>query len=121
MSQPQRRSITTSRNYLDALQDARHHTLALIDDLTDAQLMGPRLQIVNPLLLEIGHVAWFQEYWVLRHLNGRAPILPHGDTLYDSANVAHDTRWDLRLPSRAQTLGYLQEVLDRTMDRYFEQ
>jgi len=118
MLQPQSRSLTAARSYLDALQDARRHTLALIADLNDEQLMGPRLQIVNPLLWEIGHVAWFQEYWVLRHLHGRAPIQPNGDALYDSARVAHDTRWDLALPSRALTLAYMQEVLNRLSDLY---
>jgi ergothioneine biosynthesis protein EgtB len=110
-------SIVPSLNCLEALHDAHRHTLDLIGDLNDEQLMGPRLDIVNPLLWEIGHVAWFQEYWVLRHLHGRAPILPHGDALYDSANVAHDTRWDLPLPSRPQTLAYIREVLDRVTDQ----
>jgi iron(II)-dependent oxidoreductase len=118
VSAHQASSITQTLNYLEALHDAHRYTLALIDDLTDQQLIGPRLRIVNPLLWEIGHVAWFQEYWVLRHLNGRAPILPHGDSLYDSANVAHDMRWDLPLPSRAETLAYLREVLDRVTDQY---
>src|SRR5438445_1368942 len=102
---------------LEALHDARRHTLALIADLNEEQLIGPRLEIVNPMLWEIGHVAWFQEYWVLRHLNGRAPILENGDALYDSAKVAHDTRWDLPL-SRTKTLEYMQEVLDRITDQY---
>jgi iron(II)-dependent oxidoreductase len=117
-SQPQSASITSSLNYLDALQDARRHTLALVADLEDEQLMGPRLEIVNPLLWEIGHIAWFQEYWVLRHLNGCGPILPNGDALYDSAKIAHDTRWDLPLLSRDQTLAYMQEELDRITDHY---
>jgi iron(II)-dependent oxidoreductase len=104
-----------------ALRDARRHTLALVADLNDQQLMGPRLEIVNPLLWEIGHVAWFQEYWVLRHLNRRDPILPNGDALYDSAKVAHETRWDLPLPARAKTLEYMQEVLDRITDQYHHQ
>ena len=43
--------------------------------------MGPRLRIVNPLRWEIGHLAWFQEYWVLRHLGGQPPILTNGDEL----------------------------------------
>src|SRR5262244_2307068 len=116
--QPKVSSSASSLSYLDALHDARRHTLALVNDLADEQLIGPRLEIVNPLLWEIGHVAWFQEYWVLRHLNGRAPLLPNGDALYDSAKVAHDTRWDLPLPSRAQTLAYMQEVLDRINDHY---
>src|SRR5215831_16684252 len=107
-----------SFNYLEALHDARRHTLSLVVDLNDQQLMGPRLQIVNPPLWEIGHVAWFQEYWVLRHLNGRAPILQRGDALYDSARVAHDIRWDLPLPSRPQTLSYIREVLERVTNQH---
>ena len=48
------------------LTDARARTLALTLDLDDEQWMGPRLPIVNPVLWEIGHVAWFQEIWTLR-------------------------------------------------------
>jgi len=102
-------------NTLDAaLRDARARTLELVRDLDDVQWMGPRLAIVNPIRWEIGHVAWFQERWALRHARGAPPILANGDALYDSARVHHDTRWDLPLPSRAETLGYMEEVLERT-------
>ena len=40
----------------------------------------------------------------------------HGDALYDSAKVAHDTRWHLPLPSRAETIRYMEEVRDRVVD-----
>ncbi len=100
-----------------SLQDARRRTLELVEDLSDAQLSVPLLSIINPILWEIGHVAWFQEIWLLRRLRGRPPVLAHGDSLWDSAAVAHDTRWELALPSRAETLGYMQEVLDRILDR----
>jgi iron(II)-dependent oxidoreductase len=89
----------------------------LIADLSDEQLLGPRLSIVNPLLWEIGHVAWFQEKWVLRHANGRPPLRPDADALYDSAAVAHDTRWDLPLPPRAETLRYLAGVEEQVLGR----
>ncbi len=98
------------------LLDARRRTLDLVSDLDDAQLMGPRLDIVNPMLWEIGHVAWFQERWVLRHLRGREPLRSGSDALYDSGAVAHDTRWDLPLPSREGTLTYMREILDRVLE-----
>jgi iron(II)-dependent oxidoreductase len=97
---------------IDALGEARRRTIELVADLTDEQLMGPRLGIVNPLRWEIGHVGWFQENWILRHLNGRRSLLVDSDALYDSAKVAHDSRWDLPLPSRDRTLAYMQQVLD---------
>jgi ergothioneine biosynthesis protein EgtB len=109
-------SQISTRELIEALREARQRTLELIDDLTDEQLMGPRLGIVNPLRWEIGHVAWFQEFWILRYLGGLQPRLSQGDSLYDSALVAHDTRWDLPLPSRVDTLAYMRQVLDRVCD-----
>ncbi len=97
---------------LAALQEARHQTLSLVADLDDEQLLGTQLKIVNPLLWEIGHVAWFQERWTRRHLRGEPSLLEQSDVLYDSMAVAHDTRWDLPLLGRDQTLAYMQAVLD---------
>jgi len=102
------------------LCDARERTLALVSELDGSQWFGPRLAIVNPPLWELGHVGWFQERWCLRY-NGTQVLSPsillHADELYDSATVAHDTRWDLPLPSLDQTLAYLQDVLHRVLDK----
>lgn len=102
---------------LDALREARDRTRELIGDLTDEQMIGPRLAIVNPLRWEIGHVGWFQEYWVLRHFRKEAPTRPEGDSVYDSAHIAHDTRWDLLLPSKGETVAYIQRILERVLER----
>ncbi len=102
---------------IEALQETRTRTLELVADLNPQQLVGPRLQIVNPLRWEIGHIAWFQEFWMLRHLNGQSPILECVDRLYDSARVSHDTRWDLPLPGIDETLAYMRQVLDRIIEK----
>src|SRR5215470_10858490 len=99
------------------VRDARQKTIEVVSDLSDEQLMGPQLRIVNPLLWEIGHVTWFQEKWALRHAGGQSPIRSDGDALYDSAAIAHDTRWSLPLPSRANTLAYMTAVRDRVLER----
>ncbi len=108
---------TSADEIAHGLTDARARTLSLISDLSDEQLMGPRLAIVNPLLWEIGHVAWFQEKWVLRHRGKEEPIREDADALYDSIAIPHDTRWDLPLPSRVDTLAYMQAVLERILER----
>jgi len=99
------------------LNDTRHRTLALVDNLDQQQLIGPKLATVNPLLWEIGHVAYFHELWILRHLDGATPLLPNADALFDSITVAHDDRWDLPLPTLAQTKAYMQQVLDTEISR----
>ncbi|MBA3357756.1 MAG: ergothioneine biosynthesis protein EgtB [Pyrinomonadaceae bacterium] len=107
----------TKDQLIDALKETRARTLELVDDLDETQLMGPHLQIVNPLRWEIGHLAWFQEFWVLRHLGKQPAILKHGDELYDSARVAHDTRWDLPLLETDATLAYMSQVRERVIEK----
>ncbi len=96
--------------------DARQKTLDIVSDLNDQDLLGPKLDIVNPLLWEIGHVAWFQEKWVLRHALGRPPVRSDADRLWDSMAIAHDTRWDLALPSRGETIRYVTDVRDAVLE-----
>jgi ergothioneine biosynthesis protein EgtB len=99
------------------LADARRRTLELIEGLGDEQLMGPRLPIVNPLLWEIGHVAWFQEIWTLRNLGKQPPLLERADALYDSSAIPQPTRWDLPLPPLPATLRYMAQILERVCER----
>ncbi|MGH9576084.1 MAG: SUMF1/EgtB/PvdO family nonheme iron enzyme, partial [Terriglobales bacterium] len=99
---------------------SRARTLQLTADLAGERLLGPQLAIVNPPLFEIGHVAWFQEWWCLRDGASGAPaasILPGADALYDSAKVAHATRWSLPLPAIDATRAYGADVLERVIRR----
>ncbi len=102
------------------LQSARKRTRLLTRDLEGPQLFGPKLPIVNPVLWELGHVAWFQERWCLRLRADESlteSLLDGADALYDSATVAHDTRWDLPLPGRSATLAYQDQVLERVLTK----
>ncbi len=102
------------------LRDARRRTRLLTRDLEGPQLFGPKLAIVNPVLWELGHVAWFQELWCLRLRSDESlsdSILDRADALYDSAKVAHDTRWHLPLPDLSATLEFQDRILERVLAR----
>lgn len=113
-----------------ALLEARERTLRLAADYRAA--LGPAAKVpyaagLNPPLWELGHVAWFQEWWVARnpqrerglHADPLAPrpasLLPAADAWYDSSRVAHRTRWSLPLPDADATADYLQRTLARTL------
>ncbi|MCP4406865.1 MAG: ergothioneine biosynthesis protein EgtB [Gammaproteobacteria bacterium] len=93
-------------------QDAHQRTLALLDGLSPEQLMGPLLATVNPLHWEVGHAAYFYEYWVLRQHLKEASLRADSDSLYDSISIAHDDRWDLPLPSMEETHAYILAVMN---------
>jgi len=101
-----------------ALCDALIQAQALTRELTCGHESEPvpLLAIVNPPLWELGHVAWFQEFWLHRGGSFDVPsLLPDADRWYDSARVPHDTRWDLDLPDVPATLAYGDAVLARTL------
>ena len=80
---------TNSEVLSDWLQDTRARTLELVQGLNEQQLIGPKLDTVNPLRWEIGHVAYFHELWARRHLDSVPSYLANADELYDSINIAH--------------------------------
>jgi iron(II)-dependent oxidoreductase len=100
------------------LEEARALTRRCFSLISPAQLEVPLLPIVNPPRWELGHVAWFQEFWVHRGGDfGRPTLLAGADGLYDSSNVPHDSRWQLDLPDMDATWRYLDAVHARTLER----
>jgi len=126
-------TITSFRNaapdeLASALQNARDYTLALFDCFAAAGLDAPDkvplLAIVNPPLWELGHIAWFAEWYILREAESSNPaaaqrtsMLTKGDDWFDSNTVPHDARWKLGLPSAGALKTYCHEVLDRALDK----
>lgn len=108
--------VPNASQLADWVTDTRQRTLDLIGDLSEEQLMGPQMDIVNPLLWEIGHVAWFQEKWVLRADSRKKSVFEYADKIWDSTAVQHNSRWNLPLPDREETLSYSQTVRDKILE-----
>jgi ergothioneine biosynthesis protein EgtB len=115
----------------EALLAARRRTLRLADDFHGALGTSPHFpyaEELNPPVWELGHVAWFQEWWIARNGDrglglaanpgvARPPsALPQADDWFDSSRVQHRTRWKLQLPDRHATLRYLSDTLSHTLE-----
>ncbi len=114
-----------------ALQDARARGLRVMGAYGRALAAGGwqvrYLEELNPPLWELGHVAWFEEFWIARNPQrllgcaadpdaGRAAsVLASADGLYNSSQVAHTRRWHLDLPSLSATLRYAASTRERTL------
>jgi EgtB-related family protein len=111
-----------------ALAHLREQTLNSFDCyLSNNMLTVPCKSGLNPPVWELGHVAWFQEYWIGRNLQRsqglacdvslarNASILCEADVWFDSAKVAHATRWDLKLLTPQQCIAYANETLAQTL------
>ncbi len=99
------------------LVDARRRTLALLDGLSDEQLVAPLVHYTWPLKWEAGHAAWFVDNRLFERALGEAPLLPDGASLYDSIAVPRGARWELPLPAKEALISYLRAAGDRAVDR----
>ncbi len=116
--------LSTREQLAAALKTTRARTLGIFDQLTAAQMAVPYLAIVNLPLWEVGHLAWFQEYWCLRQaerpsdfLAVRGSLLDEADRLFDSNLVAHRSRWTLTLPTVSQIKNYLNLTLEASLEK----
>lgn len=114
-----------------ALLDSRASTLRTFSayerSLRASGFQIPYSADVNPPLWELGHVGWFQEYWIGRNpqrllgiaadpdTQRTAPDLAGVDALYDSSRIEHAIRWRLPLPGADATSDYLARTLERTL------
>lgn len=117
-------SSLTPQALAEGLEAARARLDALADSLAADDWIGPYAQTLNPPLWEYGHVVWFQEHWCLRQKPGRAPdespltapLLPSrldwADWRYNSSRIPHSARWQLPLPTAAETRAWGREVLE---------
>ena len=99
------------------MRSAHQRSMEMLDGLSAEQLIGPKLATVNPLLWEVGHVAWFHENFILRREHGHRPLLERGDTLYDSIAISHETRWDLPIYPLEEMRAYMGQVHDTLIER----
>lgn len=114
-----------------ALLEVRERTLALAGAysaaLADSGLQIPYAPELNPPLWELGHIAWFQEWWISRNRqrslgvrcdpgHERPPsLVAPADRWYDSSRVEHRSRWTLPLPGEKATRDYLAATLAETL------
>jgi gamma-glutamyl hercynylcysteine S-oxide synthase len=106
----------------EALAGARATTLARTLDRSDADWRVPQQVGVNPVAWELGHIAWFAEFWILRgpHALGddgfvaaaQAPTIAGPDSTFDSARLAHGERWRIALPTRTELVERMARQLD---------
>lgn len=119
-----------------ALMDARNHTLQLmaqferlLPDLRISLASGVQRQAeLEPPLWLLGHVGWFQEYWIgrntQRHLGRHCPpqpaslasIEPRADRCFDPRLAHRSERWTQSYPDTGSIRTYLLETLETSLE-----
>jgi iron(II)-dependent oxidoreductase len=112
--------VTASPIFKDAIADrlaaARRRTYELIEPLDDEQLNRVYSPILSPLAWDLGHIANFEELWLVQTIGEREPL--HGELgrFYDAIENPRKTRGELPILRDAELRSYLADVRERTLE-----
>jgi gamma-glutamyl hercynylcysteine S-oxide synthase len=100
----------------DRLAEARRATLELIEPLDDEQLNRVYSPLLSPLAWDLGHIANFEELWLVRTIGDREPL--HGELgrFYDAIENPRKSRGELPILRDTELRSYLADVRERTLE-----
>jgi len=100
----------------ERLAEARERTLALVEPLDDAQLNTVYSPLLSPLAWDLGHIANFEELWLVQTIGEREPM--HGDLgrFYDAIENPRRTRGELPILRDTELRAYMADVRERALD-----
>ena len=110
-------TASTKDAIAERLGEARRRTLDLVGPLDDDQLnRAYGAPLLSPLAWDLGHIANFEELWLVQAIGGREPL--HGDLgrFYDAIENPRKTRGELPILRDAELRSYLADVRERSLD-----
>jgi iron(II)-dependent oxidoreductase len=100
----------------ERLGEVRRRTLELIEPLDDEQLNRVYSPLLSPLAWDLGHIANFEELWLVRTIGGREPLRGELGRFYDAIENPRKTRGELPILRDAELRAYLEDVRERTLE-----
>src|SRR5436190_1180742 len=71
--------------------------------------------ILSPLAWDLGHIANFEELWLVQTIGGRRPLRGELGRFYDAIENPRRTRGELPILRGDELRAYLDEVRERTL------
>jgi gamma-glutamyl hercynylcysteine S-oxide synthase len=105
----------TESRLVTAMQDARDRTLALVAPFSEAELDRVHSTLMSPLAWDLGHIAAFEDLWLV-HRYGERPLL-HAELIevYDALETPRAERGELPFLGALEAREYLDQVRERTL------
>ena len=97
------------------LEEARARTLQLVEPLSDEDLRVQHDPLMSPIIWDLGHIAHFEELWLVRNLEG--PIeFSEMPGLYNPFENPRRVRGALQLPTLEECRVLMREIRSRVLE-----
>ncbi len=103
------------------LERVRDRTLSLVEGLSDAELHRPLGPMMSPLVWDLGHIAAYEDLWLV-HRHGGCPLLrPQLAAAYDAIETRRQARSAVELLDFDEARSFMAAVRERTLEVLAEQ
>ena len=100
----------------ERMEAVRERTLALFAPLDHERLHRSPDPIMSPPVWDLGHIAAYEELWLVERLTGRASLYPGLQAAYDAFETPRAVRGDVELLDAPGALDYLTRVRERSLE-----
>jgi gamma-glutamyl hercynylcysteine S-oxide synthase len=108
-------TVTDTATLVEDLAVVRERTLDLVAHLSRADLERQIAPIMSPLVWDLGHIAAYEDLWLVHRHAGRPLLRPDLAALYDAFETPRAVRGDLAILGYDDAVAYLDEVRTRTL------
>jgi iron(II)-dependent oxidoreductase len=99
-----------------ALRDVRARTLELIAPLAPQELERVHHPLMSPLDWDLGHIAAYEDLWIVHRHGGGALLRPDLADLYDAFETPRAVRGDIPILRGQAVLDYIAAVRARALE-----
>ncbi|HET6830825.1 MAG TPA: SUMF1/EgtB/PvdO family nonheme iron enzyme [Solirubrobacterales bacterium] len=100
----------------ERLGETRERTMMLVEQLDDERLNTAYSPLLSPLAWDLGHIASFEELWLVQTVGGREPLRGELGRLYDAIEQPRAGRGELPILRGGELRTYMGEVRERALD-----
>jgi gamma-glutamyl hercynylcysteine S-oxide synthase len=101
---------------VDRLEEARARTLLLVEPLSEEDLHVQHDPLMSPIIWDLGHIAHFEELWLVRNLEGPVEFgeMPG---IFNPFENPRRVRGTLQLPTLDECKTLMAEIRSRVLER----
>src|ERR1700755_480867 len=107
-------TVTDTATLTEDLAAARQRTLDLVSHLPRADLERQIAPIMSPLVWDLGHIAAYEDLWLVHRHASRPLLRADLAALYDAFETPRAVRGDLEILGYDDAVAYMAAVRERT-------
>src|SRR4051812_8588381 len=110
------RTPASKQDIAERLDRTRERTLALLDGVSEEGLNRVHSPLMSPLVWDLGHIATFEDLWLVQNAHAAGPLRGDLSSVYDPFSAARSERGALPYLRTDECFAYMETVRARTLE-----